>query len=279
MTAAAQPLIERSLTAELLVDSAVPQPPAISPDGRWVAYLVTTVGTREHKLSELWVAPADASSPPARLTGGTAWVSLPRWASDSASLFFWSGGQLHRIGPGGGDSEALAGWRGEVADHLPLAGGQSLALIAGDEPAEEDRRRAAERDDAIIWTERAPGAGSGSSTSAAAKRPSWTRSPAWHVVAVAQRPDGGPLAVISWACPDDEPGAFTARLHVADLETGDVRDLGPAGLDARSPAWWSDGVRWHVAYLAVTRPARSAAPPSSTPPCPPKAPPQPSIAT
>ena len=87
MTAAAQPLIERSLTAELLVDSAVPQPPAISPDGRWVAYLVTTVGTREHKLSELWVAPADASSPPARLTGGTAWVSLPRWASGLSLAF------------------------------------------------------------------------------------------------------------------------------------------------------------------------------------------------
>jgi dipeptidyl aminopeptidase/acylaminoacyl peptidase len=254
MTEAAQPPIERSLTAELLVDSVVPQPPAISPDGRWVAYLVTTVGTREHKLSELWVAPADSSSPPARLTGGTAWVSLPRWAPDSASLFFWSGGQLHRIDPGGGDSEALAGWRGEVADHLPLADGQSLALIAGDEPAEEDRRRAAERDDAIIWTERAPGRRLRildlGRRETAVVDPLAGR----HVVAVAQRPDGGPLAVISWACPDDEPGAFTARLHVADLETGDVRDLGPAGLDARSPAWWSDGGRWHVAYLAVTPP-------------------------
>ena len=35
------------LTPELLVDSAVPAEPAISPDGRLVAYAVSTVGVRE----------------------------------------------------------------------------------------------------------------------------------------------------------------------------------------------------------------------------------------
>ena len=44
-----------------------------------------------------------------------------------------------------------------------------------------------------------------------------------HVVEVVQRPDGGPLAVISWACPHDEPGAFTAMLHVVDLDSGNLR--------------------------------------------------------
>jgi hypothetical protein len=40
------------------------------------------------------------------------------------------------------------------------------------------------------------------------------------VVEVEQRPDGGPLAVISWACPHDEPGAFTVVLHLVDPGTG-----------------------------------------------------------
>jgi hypothetical protein len=75
-----------------------------------------------------------------------------------------------------------------------------------------------------------------------------------HVVEVVQRPDGGPLAVISWDRPEDEPGAFTARLHVVDPETGHVRDLGPLELDAHSPAWWRAGGRWQLAYLAVTPP-------------------------
>ena len=60
--------------------------------------------------------------------------------------------------------------------------------------------------------------------------------------------------MISWACPQDEPGAFTARLHVLDPESGKACDLGPAGLVARSPAWWSEGGQWHLAYLAVNPP-------------------------
>ena len=34
------------LTAELVVDGEVPSQPAISPDGRWVAYVVAPVGRR-----------------------------------------------------------------------------------------------------------------------------------------------------------------------------------------------------------------------------------------
>jgi len=242
------------LTPELLVDSAVPLCPVISPDGRWVAYVVTTMGAREHRLSTLWAARTDASSPPVRLTEGTAWDRNPQWAPDSASLYFWSARQLHRIDLDGGDAEALISWRGEICDYLPLAGGRSVAVIAGDEPSDEDAYRAAERDDAMVWSEGAPGnqlrlLELGRSELAVvdglADR---------HVVEVAQRPDGGALAVISWACPQDEPGAFTARLHVVDPETGKVCELGRVGLEARSPAWWNTDGRWHLAYLAVTPP-------------------------
>ena len=76
-----------------------------------------------------------------------------------------------------------------------------------------------------------------------------------HVVSVAQRPDGGPLAVISWDCPEDEPGAFTARLHVVDPETGKVCELGRVGLEARSPAWWSTDGRWHRTHRSSCSPS------------------------
>jgi dipeptidyl aminopeptidase/acylaminoacyl peptidase len=242
------------LTAELLVDSAVPLCPVISPDGRWVAYVVTMIGTREHRLSTLWAARADGSLPPVRLTAGTAWDRNPRWAPDSASLFFWSARQLRRIGLDGGDAEALISWRGEICDYLPLADARSVAVIAGDEPSDEDAYRSAERDDAMVWSERVRGnrlrlLDLGRSELAVVDGLGDR-----HVVEVAQRPDGGALAVISWACPQDEPGAFTAQLHVVDPETGKVCDLGRIGLDARSPAWWSTDGRWHLAYLAVTPP-------------------------
>ena len=208
------------LTAELVADGAVPLDPVISPDGRWVAYVVTTTGVKERRVSALWVVPADASSPPRRLTPGTAWAGGPRWAPDSDSLLFGSGGQLYRIGVDGGDAEALASWPGGIRGHLPLAG-RLAAIVATGEPGEEDEK--AGRGDAMVWGEHLPG------------------SRLWlldlgsrdlqvvgglgdrHVVEVAQRPDGGPLAVISWDCPEDEPGAFTARLHVVDPRTGRLR--------------------------------------------------------
>ena len=59
------------LTAELVVDGALPSQPVISPDGRWVAYVVAAVGRRaERRICALWVAAADGGSPPGKLTAG-----------------------------------------------------------------------------------------------------------------------------------------------------------------------------------------------------------------
>jgi dipeptidyl aminopeptidase/acylaminoacyl peptidase len=243
-----------TLTAELMVDSAVPRYPAISPDGRWVAFAVAAFGVTEPPLSALWVAAADGSSPPRKLTAAAARDCVPRWAPDSASLFFGAGQQLHRIGRDGGPARALTTWRAGISDQWPLADGQVVAVVAVDEPTEEDERRQAERDDAMVWGERVPygrlrlldlGTGALRVVDGLGDR---------HVVEVAERPDGGALAVISWACPDTYPGARTAELHVVDPETGAVHDLGRIELEARSLAWWSVDGRWHVAYLAVAPP-------------------------
>jgi Tol biopolymer transport system component len=95
------------LTAELVTDGAVPSQPVISPDGCWVAYVVAPVGRRvERRTCALWLAAADGSSPAGKLTAGVAADSDPRWAPDSASVFFLSdrtgSPQLHRIRIGAG---------------------------------------------------------------------------------------------------------------------------------------------------------------------------------
>jgi hypothetical protein len=149
------------LTAELIVDGAVPRYPVISPDGRWVAYAVAAFGMTEPPLSALWVGAADGSSPPGKVTAVTAQTCVPRWAPDSLSLFFESGRQLHRIRLDGGAAEGLTTWQGGISDQWPLADGEIVAVAAPDEPTEEDRRKQAERDDAIVWGEQVPPAGCG----------------------------------------------------------------------------------------------------------------------
>jgi dipeptidyl aminopeptidase/acylaminoacyl peptidase len=247
------------LTAELVVDSAVPSQPVISPDGSWVGYVVAPVGRRtERSLSALWLAAADGSSPPRQLTAGAAADSRPRWAPDSASLLFLSdrtgSRQLHRMRIEGGPAEALTDWHGDIDDACPLADGRLVAVVAADEPTEEDRRRRAERDDAIVWSERRGCATLRLLDTATREMHAVRGLSDRHVVELAQRPDGGPLAVISWARPESDPGAITNELHVVDPQTGAVLDLGRIATQARSPVWWADDETWHLAYLAVPDP-------------------------
>jgi dipeptidyl aminopeptidase/acylaminoacyl peptidase len=247
-----------ALTAELVIDGAVPWEPAISPDGHWVAYVVAPVGQAgERRLSAVWIAAADGSSPPRQLTAGTAGDSGPRWAPDSASLFFMSdrtgSAQLHRIRVDGGEAESLTEWDGEIYDVCPLTDGR-VAVVAADEPTEEDKRRQADRDDAVVWSEPR---GSGrlrlldpDTRELHAAVDLGGR----HVAEVAQRPDGGPVAVISWVSREIDPGATTNQVHVADPDAGVVQDLGRVAGHARSPVWWADDGTWHLAYLAEPDP-------------------------
>ncbi|MFE0462246.1 S9 family peptidase [Kitasatospora sp. NPDC058965] len=249
------------LSAEQVADLAVPVAAAMSPDGRLVAYsVVANSGRGGGPDSSVWVAAADGSAAPRRLTAGTARAAAPKWAPDSAVLFFTSesgergSSQLWRIRLYGNEdlAEPLTDWRGGIGDHCPLAGGRTVALLAADEPTAEDERRAAEGDDAKVWGRHLPvtrlrlldlATGAVRTVDGLGDR---------HVVEVTQRPDGGPLAVLSWATPELDPGVMTARLHLVAPATGAVQELGPVGVEARSPVWWQHDGEWHLAHVAVT---------------------------
>jgi dipeptidyl aminopeptidase/acylaminoacyl peptidase len=247
------------LTAELVVDGVELSQPVISPDGCWVAYVVDPAGRRaERRVSAIWLAAADGGSPPSKLTAGMAADFAPRWAPDSASVFFLSdrtgSPQLHRIWLGGGEAEVLTDWHGEISDARPLADGRLVAVVATDEPTEEDKRRRAERDDAIVWGEHLRRGGLRVLDLATGELRTVDGLGDRHVVELAPRPEGAALAVISWASPEKDPGAVTNELHVVDPETGTVHDLGRIGPRARSPVWWQAGGGWHLAYLARPEP-------------------------
>jgi dipeptidyl aminopeptidase/acylaminoacyl peptidase len=247
------------LTAELVVDGAVPSQPVVSPDGCWVAYAVAPVGRgAERRVSALWLAAADGSSPPGQLTAGVAADCDPRWAADSASVFFLSDRtgsvQLHRIRVGGGEAEALTDWHGEIFAARPLADGRLVAVVASDGPAEEYERRRAERDDAFVWGQQLRRGRLRVLDLATGELRTVDGLGHRHVVELAARPAGSALAVISWAGPEQDLGVSISELHVVDLETGTVHDLGRIGTEARSPAWWQAGGSWHLAYLARPQP-------------------------
>jgi dipeptidyl aminopeptidase/acylaminoacyl peptidase len=65
--------------------------PQISPDGKWVAYQVTTVNLEVNKTSTaIWVAAADGSSQPRQVTNSGKRDANPRWHPTQKKLLFES---------------------------------------------------------------------------------------------------------------------------------------------------------------------------------------------
>lgn len=208
------------LTAELIVDSRVPSNPALSPDGRWIAYQVSTIAKG---VPEIWLAAVDGGEKPRKLAEG----SLPRWSPDS--LYFLRDGLIHT------EDGPLFAWRSEITAFLPMR--ERIVFIAEDEtPAAE----------IWVWSESLRPARLRSFDPRTGEITTLVED---HVVDVARRQDDGALAVVTWPTPEVDPGSLEPRLSVLDLETGERRELGRAAFEATCPVWWRDEGGWHVAYL------------------------------
>ena len=253
------------LTAELVVDGRTPQSPVLAPSGRLLCWVVVpTSRTEDHLDTEIWLADTDGAAAPRRVPAGSSTESRPCWAADSGSLFFLSDRlergtpQLHRLTLADDLVTALTDWRAGVVDHLPLADQNLVALLAEDEPTEEDTRRIRDRDDAIVVGEREPRAQVRLLDLRTGQVTTPDVFPDRHVTELRQRPDGGPLAVLTRASADMDYGPRTGRLHLFDPATGTAADLGPVEAEAHSLAWWPDEDGWHIGYIALTPPVLQA---------------------
>ncbi|WP_017591490.1 S9 family peptidase [Nocardiopsis potens] len=241
------------LTASVLADGNIPLDPVLSPDGRWVCYAVAGPGAASDRpVSALWTADSGAAAAPRPLTGGTARDRRPRWDPGAGHLYFLSdrsgpergASRLHRIALDGTGLSALTGEETEVVDHLPLPGGAAVAVVVGGPGPRGDAPR--------VWGEPEPHDRLALlDTGTGRLRPVGGPGEP-HVLEAAARPDGAALAVIGRPGAERDPVRPRWDLHLVDPATGRAECLGGLGWEAHSPAWWHDGRRWHLSYLATT---------------------------
>src|ERR1044072_465083 len=92
----------RPVTSDDYFNLKVAGDPALSPDGKLVAYTVTRVDRAlNRRVSAIWLVPADGSAPPRQLTAGSMSSSAPLWRPDGKAIAFSS------VRPLPGDSASL----------------------------------------------------------------------------------------------------------------------------------------------------------------------------
>ncbi|MEX2114701.1 MAG: S9 family peptidase [Pirellulales bacterium] len=108
--------------------------PHISPDGKSVVYVVTTVDREKNaSTSTIWLAPTDGS-PPRQLTGGPKHDKHPRVSPDSRQVLFESDrsgdNQLWVIDLTGGEARQLTTIASEATTGIWSPDGKSIAFLS-----------------------------------------------------------------------------------------------------------------------------------------------------
>jgi dipeptidyl aminopeptidase/acylaminoacyl peptidase len=112
--------------------------PAVSPDGKWVAFTVSGQDLeKDSRGTRIWMIPAAGGDPlPMTARGSSAWS--PRWSPDGKHLSFvasshdGSGSQVHTLDMRGGERVQLTHVAGGVGGYEWSPDGKKLALLIRD---------------------------------------------------------------------------------------------------------------------------------------------------
>src|SRR5574341_569146 len=125
--------------------------PQLSPDGQWVAYVVSAIDVKEDKsVSHIWMVSYDGKTN-RQMTAGDEGESAPRWSPDGKYLSFTSsrkgtakGNQVWLLDRSGGEAFQLTDVKGRLQRYEWSQASKRLALVVGDPDPEAEAAQAAQ---------------------------------------------------------------------------------------------------------------------------------------
>jgi dipeptidyl aminopeptidase/acylaminoacyl peptidase len=219
--------------------------PAISPDGRLVAYTVRDTDWDDDAYeTQIWIVPA-AGGEPRQITRGDKPSSGPAWSRDGRWLAFLSERgakrQVYRIDPTGGEAEALTASEEGVTGFAWSPDGNRIAYTATDPEPEALKARNkkygefeivdADHRMTHLWV-----------LDVATKEARRLTEGAFTVGGFDWSPDGTAIA-FDHRVNDDPANGGTADISIVTVATGAVRALVTQDGPDTNPVWSPDGTR------------------------------------
>lgn len=222
----------------------------ISPDGRWIAYVVTAADMKENANdANVWLV-ATAGGSPIRLTTSKKNDNQPRWSPDSRTLAFLSAReekpQVFLISAFGGEAERLTESKSGVQSFQWSPDGSKIVYVAEQEMTPEEEKKQKDKDDAQIIDKNIRHSRISIIDVQSRKARELIKGefsvsdPQWS-------PDGKSIAYTVNPTPKPDDGALS-DIWIADAESGKARKLVENDGPDAAPRWSPDG-KW-IAYLS-----------------------------
>lgn len=226
----------------------------ISPDGRWIAYVVTERDMKENQANaDIWLVAAAGDRPPVRLTTSPKNDNQPRWSPDGQRLAFLSSReerpQIYLISPFGGEAVRLTDSKAGVQGFQWAPDGRRIAYLAEPDPSKEEEQKKKDKDDVRLvdrdfryrrlWT-----------IDVETKQVQEIVGGDFQVADPQWAPDGTRIAYVTTPTPKADDGSLT-DVWVVEVATKARRKLVENEGPDQAPRWSPDGTRLAI----LTRPA------------------------
>ena len=127
--AAAQPAARPLRIDDLLRFKRVGDP-QLSPDGRSVAYAITTPDVAANRnVTQIYLVPSTGGEP-RQLTGGESSATSPRWSPDGRLIAFVRDGQIHTLDVAGGETRRVTNISTGASDPVWSPDGRLIAFVS-----------------------------------------------------------------------------------------------------------------------------------------------------